>query len=214
MLLIKRCFDIAVSSVLLLVLSPLLLTCAVAIKIDSQGEVFFRQPRLGKNARVFLIFKFRSMINDAAKTGCGTLTHANDSRVTSVGRILRKYRLDELPQLINVLKGEMSLVGPRPLLPDYIDRYSDYDKTRMSVLPGMTGWQQINGGSRHSWEERIASDVWYVEHYSLYLDLLILLRTPLVVIKADSVFGADGWQKSGLPPEKSTAKRNEERKLV
>jgi lipopolysaccharide/colanic/teichoic acid biosynthesis glycosyltransferase len=195
----KRLLDLAASMALLAIFSPVLLACAIAIRLDSEGPIFFRQSRLGRYGRVFRIFKFRTMIPNAAASGDGLLTRSNDPRITRVGAILRRYRLDEAPQLINVFLGEMSLVGPRPLLPEFLPYYSDTDLIRLLVPPGMTGWQQIRGGSRDSWDERISHDVWYVEHIGLGLDLAVLIQTPFVVLRGNSVYGADGWQRSGVP---------------
>lgn len=199
---IKQICDFIAAVFLFAMLSPLFVGIAVAIKLDSRGPVFFRQRRLGFRETIFLIFKFRTMIPNAVAVGSGLVTFDGDPRVTRVGRVLRKFRLDELPQLINVLLGQMSLVGPRPLLPDYLGSYSERDKKRMSMPPGMTGWQQVTGGATHSWRERTESDIWYVEHWTLWLDLKILIKTPLVVFKADTVFGKDGRQLSGVPDDR------------
>jgi lipopolysaccharide/colanic/teichoic acid biosynthesis glycosyltransferase len=196
---IKRAFDLIVASLVLLLISPLMLLAAVAIKMDTRGPVFFRQKRLGFKGRTFSIFKFRSMISESTHLGTGLVTQAGDFRITRTGNIFRKTRIDELPQLFNVLKGDMSLVGPRPLLPEFLRYYTDYDRRRMETLPGMTGWQQVNGASRHSWKERIALDAWYVENRSFWLDLKILFLTLAVVLKADTSYAEDGSQTSGLP---------------
>ncbi|MDO8586160.1 MAG: sugar transferase [Armatimonadota bacterium] len=203
---LKRLFDCAGASLALALLSPLFSALAVAIKLDSQGPVFFRQKRLGYRGRMFSIFKFRTMIPNAASVGAGLPTFDGDPRVTKVGRVLRKRRLDELPQLFNVLLGQMSLVGPRPLMPDYLESYSQRDKKRMLMPPGMTGWQQVHGGATHNWLERIESDIWYVEHWTPWLDILVLLKTPAVVFKADTVYGKDGWQRCGVPDEQLAPK--------
>jgi lipopolysaccharide/colanic/teichoic acid biosynthesis glycosyltransferase len=134
-----------------------------------------------------------------AEAGAVPLTGRDDPRITRVGRFLRASRIDELPQLLNVLAGDMSLVGPRPLLPEFLAYYSTFDLRRLEVPPGMTGWQQVNGAARHSWRERVALDVWYVDHRSLGLDLRILWKTVAVVVRADTVYAEDGSQDSGLP---------------
>jgi lipopolysaccharide/colanic/teichoic acid biosynthesis glycosyltransferase len=139
------------------------------------------------------------MVINAVNQGAGLATFQNDPRVTRVGTWLRKYRIDELPQIFNVLRGKMSLVGPRPLLPDYLDAYSARDRRRLLVKPGVTGWQQVNGGSRNTWDERITLDLWYVDNWSFWVDLKVLLLTVLVVLKSDGVYGNDGWQRSGYP---------------
>lgn len=196
---VKRAADLFASAMLLAILGPALLACAVIIRCDSKGPVFFTQRRLGRKARVFRIIKFRTMVPNAVAAGDGLMTRSNDPRITRVGAVLRRYRMDELPQLINVFRGEMSLVGPRPLLPEFLEYYSDTDRERMLVPPGITGWQQIRGGSRDSWEERIAQDRWYVQHIGLALDIAVIVQTPFIVLRGNSVYGADGWQRSGLP---------------
>ena len=195
----KRLFDLLGSALLIGATTPAMAVCAAAIKATSKGPIFFRQERLGLHGSVFRIFKFRTMVDQAEKRGTGVVTFKTDPRITRVGRVLRDYRLDELPQLFNVLRGEMSLVGPRPLLPRFLPAYSERDKRRLEVPPGMTGWQQVNGGSNHTWEERIDKDVWYVDHRSLLLDLTILLKTVLVVVRPTNVYGSDGQQLSGVP---------------
>lgn len=196
---LTRFLDIAASIVLSVLFAPLLLLTAILIKLDSRGPVFFRQLRAGRTGKLFLIWKFRTMVPDAVNRGAGLLVSQNDPRITSVGSWLRKSRIDELPQLFNVFLGEMSIVGPRPLLPDYLHAYSTQERRRMSVKPGMTGWQQVHGGSRNTWDERIALDLWYVDHRSVWVDLKVLFLTLPVVFKFEGVYGKDGWQRSGLP---------------
>jgi lipopolysaccharide/colanic/teichoic acid biosynthesis glycosyltransferase len=205
---VKRCVDLAGATALLIVCSPLMLLAAVLVRLDSRGPVFFRQERMGKGGAPFPIWKFRTMVDNAVNQGAGLATFQNDPRITRVGAWLRKYRIDELPQLFNVMHGEMSLVGPRPLLPDYLHAYSARDRRRLLVKPGMTGWQQVNGGSRNTWDERVTLDLWYVDNRSLWLDLRILLLTILVVMKADSVYGSDGWQRSGGPASATSGTRD------
>jgi len=198
-LLLKRTVDVVGALVGFALFAPLLLVLVVFIKLDSRGPVFFRQARLGMYGHPFKIWKLRTLVVDAVKLGAGLATYAGDPRVTCLGRMLRKYRIDEVPQLLNVLAGQMSLVGPRPLLPEFLSAYTENERRRLLVPPGMTGWQQVNGGSRNTWEERIELDLWYVDHWSVWLDLVILLRTVWAVLKADTVYGADGWQRSGCP---------------
>ena len=195
----KRILDVVVGTLMLLVLSPVLLGAALAIRLDTPGPIFFRQTRLGQGGRLFSIFKFRTMLQDSLHLGTGLETSRSDFRITAVGAVLRNLRIDELPQLFNVLKGEMSLVGPRPLLPEFLPYYSELDQRRMEAVPGMSGWQQVNGAARHSWRERVALDVWYVDHRSLWLDLKILLLTVGVVFRADTSYAEDGSQNSGVP---------------
>jgi len=211
-LILKRCFDIMAATALLIVAAPLMVLTAGLIKLDSPGPVFFRQKRVGKNGEPFQIWKFRTMVVNAVNQGVGLMTFQHDPRITRIGSWLRKYRIDELPQIFNILCGKMSLVGPRPLLPDYLDAYSERDRRRMLVKPGVTGWQQVNGGSRNTWDERITLDLWYVDNWNLWVDLKVLLLTVLVVLKSDGVYGNDGWQRSGSPASTSQAidKRGEQ----
>ena len=195
----KRAFDLVVGSGILLLASPVLAALALAIRLDTAGPAWFRQRRLGLGGRPFSILKFRTMLHGSTRLGTGLETSREDFRITRVGRVLRNLRLDELPQLINVLKGEMSLVGPRPLLPEFLPYYAPLDRRRLEVLPGMTGWQQVHGAARNSWRERVALDVWYVDHQSLWLDLRILWLTIGVLLRADTVYAPDGSQTSGLP---------------
>lgn len=172
----KRLLDLAVVIPGLLLLSPVLLVAAVAVALS--GPVFFRQTRIGQGGRPFTIWKFRTMVVNAGDLGdTPHLTVGDDPRVTPVGRWLRATKVDELPQLLNVLRGEMSLVGPRPLLPEYLPRYSPQQARRHEVRPGLTGWAQVNGRNALTWERKFALDVWYVDHASLALDLRILLLT-------------------------------------
>ena len=195
----KRCLDLLVGSLMLLTLSPVLAGAALAIRLDTPGAILFRQTRLGLRGRAFSIFKFRTMLQDSTLLGSGLETSREDFRITAVGALLRNLRIDELPQLFNVLRGEMSLVGPRPLLPEFLPYYSELDRRRLEALPGMSGWQQVNGAARHSWRERVALDIWYVDHRSLWLDLKILWLTVGVVLRADSSYAEDGSQNSGVP---------------
>ena len=195
-LVIKRVTDIAVSATLLVLSAPLMLICAAIIKLDSKGPVFFRQDRLGLHGELFRVFKFRTMARDVDQK---LITSVDDLRITRVGRVFRKFRMDEWPQLINVLRGEMSLVGPRPLVPLHAATWTEHERGRLKMKPGMTGWQQINGAATNTWDERIALDLWYIEHWSLWLDLRIFLRTPLVVLRANTVYGRDGRELSAVP---------------
>jgi lipopolysaccharide/colanic/teichoic acid biosynthesis glycosyltransferase len=195
----KRAFDLVLGFALLLLAGPFLALLAAAVRLDSPGPALFRQVRLGLGARPFTIFKFRTMRRHSVGPGSCLEVSRDDERITRVGRVLRNLRLDELPQLLNVIRGEMSLVGPRPLLPEFLPYYSERDRRRLLLPPGMTGWQQVNGAARHSWRERVDLDLWYLEHRSLGLDLRVLWRTAGVVLRADTVYAADGSQRSGLP---------------
>lgn len=192
-LLIKRLFDIVVSLMGLAVLAIPFVLIALAIKLDSKGPVFFKQERVGKDGRKFICWKFRTMVEGAINQGLGVTVAQDDPRITRVGRFLRNWGLDELPQLINVLKGEMSLVGPRPTLPYQVELYDDFQKRRLDVKPGITGWALVNGRNRLPWEERIKLDVWYVDHWSIWLDFKIILKTFWVVlVTREGLYGEGG----------------------
>lgn len=178
---LKRLFDLTCSVFLLLILSPLFVLIALAIKITSPGEVFFKQQRLGLNGKIFWMYKFRSMIPNAVNIGAGMFVEKDDPRITPVGKLLRKTSLDELPQLLNIIRGEMSLVGPRPAPLHHLDKYDARQRKRLSVKPGITGWAQVRGRLALYWPERIELDLWYIENYSFWLDLRILAETVLVV---------------------------------
>lgn len=183
---VKRVLDILLSLLALILLIPLFIAVAIAIKIDSPGEVFFKQERLGLNARVFKIYKFRSMCVGAEQQGTGQYSFAGDPRVTRVGKFLRATSIDELPQLINILKGEMSFVGPRPPLtyhPWGLSSYTPSQLRMFEVRPGITGWAQVNGRKEVEWHERIRKNVYYVDHCSLWLDIKIIFMTFFKVLK-------------------------------
>jgi lipopolysaccharide/colanic/teichoic acid biosynthesis glycosyltransferase len=174
----KRLLDLAGAGVALVIAAPVMAATAVAVAADVGRPVLFRQERPGRNGRPFIMYKFRTM-----RDGAGT----DAERLTPVGRFLRATSLDELPELLNVLKGDMSLVGPRPLLTRYLDRYTSEQARRHEVRPGITGWAQINGRNAISWEEKFALDVWYVDHWSIALDLAILARTVLAVLRREGI---------------------------
>jgi len=184
-----RAFDLVASVVLLILLAPLLLMVALAIKLDSPGPIFFRQERVGRGGRPFLLWKFRTMIPSAASEGMGLLTTPDDYRITRVGRLLRLASIDELPQLLNVIKGDMSLVGPRPGLPEHLAAYDSRQRRRLLVRPGITGLAQVKGRNSLPWPERIEYDLQYVENRSLLLNLRILLATVPVLFRRDLVYG-------------------------
>jgi len=183
---IKRWFDIILSLVLLIIFSPFIVIIALVIKITSPGEIVFRQQRLGRYGKIFYLLKFRSMVKNAQFLGSGMLLEENDARITPLGKFLRKTSLDELPQLINVLKGEMSIVGPRPAPLHHLPKYDDEQRRRLQVRPGITGWAQVNGRLALYWPQRIELDVWYIDHYSLWLDCKILIKTALTVFDKES----------------------------
>lgn len=176
----KRFFDILAASLALLVFSPLLLIVALLVRLTSEGPVIFKQARIGKDGKVFEIYKFRSMCVGAEQTGSGVYSGKGDARVTKVGKVLRATSIDELPQLVNILKGEMSFIGPRPPLTYHPWKYSEYtdEQLRMfEVRPGITGWAQVNGRKDVEWHHRIELNVWYVDHMSFLLDIKILFLT-------------------------------------
>lgn len=181
-LVIKRLLDAGVAGMLLLVLAPLLVALGVAVRLTSPGAAIFRQVRVGMGGRSFVIYKFRTMTQDAPSSPLGTYAYRDDPRITRLGRLLRRTSVDELPQLVNVLKGEMSIVGPRPDLPHHVDAYSAHQRRRLEMRPGITGLAQVSGRNDLSWEERIELDVEYVERWSLRLDGEIVVRTAAVIL--------------------------------
>lgn len=203
---VKRFLDVTASFLGLVLLSPLMLAVSILIKIDSRGPVIFRQKRIGRNGKVFEIYKFRSMCVGAEKTSSGVYSGKGDARVTRIGKILRATSIDELPQLLNILKGEMSFVGPRPPLtyhPWKYEEYTDFQKRMFEVRPGITGWAQVNGRKDVEWHKRIELNVWYVDHMSLLLDIKIMFMTAFKVLT-----NADN-ENSGATVNKSTEPSND-----
>ncbi|UOE95438.1 sugar transferase [Alkalihalobacillus sp. LMS39] len=180
----KRLFDIIVSFFLIFLLLPLFLIVTVLVRVKLGTPILFKQVRPGLNEKPFTLFKYRTMTNERGKDGN---LLSDEMRLTSFGLLLRKFSLDELPQLFNVLKGDISLVGPRPLLMEYLPLYSGEQRKRHQVRPGITGWAQVNGRNAVSWEERFTLDVWYVDNYSFLLDLKILFMTVVKVIKSEGI---------------------------
>ena len=172
-----RILDIAVALLALIILSPLLLIAAIAIKLGSRGPVFYRQRRVGEGGREFEMLKLRTMVAGSDPVGVGTVVTRDDPRVTAPGRLLRRTSLDEIPNLVNVLRGEMAVVGPRPTIPAQVEDYTPRQHRRHEVRPGITGWAQVQGRAGIPWEERIELDVYYVDHRSALLDARILLKT-------------------------------------
>jgi lipopolysaccharide/colanic/teichoic acid biosynthesis glycosyltransferase len=179
---LPRAADLVIATVGLALISPLLVLAAIAIKLESRGPVLYRQRRVGKGGVVFEMFKLRTMRKGADPIGVGTAVTSGDPRVTRVGRLLRRFALDELPNLFNVLRGDMRIVGPRATLPAQVELYTPRQRRRLDLRPGVTGWAQIHGRAGIPWEERIELDVWYVEHRSLRLDLKILAKTPRALL--------------------------------
>jgi lipopolysaccharide/colanic/teichoic acid biosynthesis glycosyltransferase len=179
---LPRLADVAIASFALLLTAPVAALAVLAIKLDSRGPALYRQPRVGRHGRPFELFKFRTMVPGSDPVGIGTAVSDADPRVTRVGRLLRRSSLDELPNLLNVLRGEMAVVGPRPTIPAQVELYTPRQRRRLEVKPGLTGWAQVNGRASLPWEERIELDVWYVEHRSPGLDLRILARTARLLL--------------------------------
>jgi lipopolysaccharide/colanic/teichoic acid biosynthesis glycosyltransferase len=191
----NRAVDVAIAGTALVVTSPLLALAALAIKLEDRGPVVYRQTRVGRDGADFELLKLRTMVVGAEKMGAGFAVNEGDSRITRTGRILRKLSLDELPQLWNVVRGEMSVIGPRPTLRYQVEEYNERQRRRLEVRPGITGWAQIHGRATLPWAERIELDVWYVEHRDWKTDLLILLRTPLALFGGTYKGQTGGWQR-------------------
>jgi lipopolysaccharide/colanic/teichoic acid biosynthesis glycosyltransferase len=194
----SRVIDLVVGGIGAVLTAPLVAVLALAIRLESPGHPLYTQTRVGKDGELFQIYKLRTMVPGAEFTGAGLAIQQGDDRITRIGAFLRRYSLDELPNLWNVVQGEMSIVGPRPTLAVQVEQYTDRQRGRLAVKPGMTGWAQINGRTSLAWPERIELDLWYVEHRSLGLDLRILARTGRMVFRGDGVYKGEtgGW----VPP--------------
>jgi lipopolysaccharide/colanic/teichoic acid biosynthesis glycosyltransferase len=193
---VSRALDFVLAAALLVVTAPLLAIAAVAIRLESKGPVFYRQRRVGRHGHPFELLKLRTMVPGAEAMGAGIYVLEGDPRITRSGRLLRRFSLDELPNLINVLRGDMAIVGPRPTVQEQVDRYTERQRRRLEVKPGITGWAQINGRTSLPWPERIELDVWYVEHRSLRLDLRILARSARMLASGRGLYSEDlkqGW---------------------
>ena len=188
----KNIIDFVIALIGLIILSPIFLIVAVLIKLDSTGPVFFKQKRIGKDGKVFKIWKFRTMIEKSENIGLGIEVSKHDPRITRIGRFLRRFGIDELFQFINIIFGQMSLVGPRAGLPFQVEKYSEAEKKRVQVKPGITNINILKGWNTLSWKERIKWDIWYIENWSLLLDLKILLKTPFVVLSGRGQYGKKG----------------------
>ena len=190
----NRAADVTIAGTSLLIASPLLGIAALMVKLEGRGPVLYRQTRVGKGGADFELLKLRTMVVGAETIGAGYAINEGDSRITRVGRLLRRLSLDELPQLWNVIRGDMSVIGPRPTLRYQVERYDAQQARRLDVKPGITGWAQIHGRAALPWDERIALDVWYVEHRSAWLDLKILARTPLALFGGTYKGDTGGWK--------------------
>jgi lipopolysaccharide/colanic/teichoic acid biosynthesis glycosyltransferase len=191
---VNRALDVAGASLGLALVSPALAVAALAIKLEDRGPILYRQRRVGQDGREFELVKLRTMVVGAEKEGAGWAVNRGDPRITRVGRALRRLSLDELPQLWNVVRGEMSLIGPRPTLAYQVEQYTPRQRKRLDVKPGITGWAQIHGRASLPWDERIELDVWYVENRSPLVELKILLRTPLALLGGTYKGETGGWR--------------------
>jgi lipopolysaccharide/colanic/teichoic acid biosynthesis glycosyltransferase len=187
-----------VASVALVLSSPILLAAMVAVRLESHGSPIYRQHRVGKDGRPFEMLKLRTMVSGAEHQGAGMSVNYGDPRITRVGHILRRFSIDELPNLVNVLRGEMSIVGPRPTIQVQVDQYTDRQRRRLDVKPGLTGWAQVNGRASLPWHERIELDLWYVEHRSFLLDLRIIAKTVSMLVRGTGLYKGEkgGWKPS------------------
>ena len=188
----RRAFDVVVAAAGLLAASPFLLAAVVAIRLESPGSPIYRQRRVGLDGRAFDVVKLRTMVSGAERLGAGLAVSEGDTRITRVGRVLRRTSLDEVPNLVNVLRGEMAIVGPRPTVPVQVQQYDARQRGRLAVRPGITGWAQVNGRAELPWSERIELDLWYIEHRSWALDLKILWRSLRIVFGGEGLYRGDG----------------------
>ena len=193
---LKRAFDLTAGALLLALAAPLLAAACAAIRIESRGAAVYRQRRVGKDGEEFDLLKLRTMVSGAERIGAGLAVDEGDPRITRVGAVLRRWSLDELPNLVNVVRGEMSLVGPRPTVQVQVAQYSARQLGRLSVEPGITGWAQVKGRAALPWHERIELDLWYIEHWSVLLDLRILAETVRLLVSGQGLYRGPtgGWR--------------------
>jgi lipopolysaccharide/colanic/teichoic acid biosynthesis glycosyltransferase len=194
--LVRRALDLVIAGSVSILTAPLVAVLALMVRLESHGHPLYTQARVGKDGELFEIYKLRTMVHGAEFTGAGLAIQEGDDRITRIGRFLRRYSLDELPNLWNVLRGEMSIIGPRPTLQVQVEQYTDRERGRLSVKPGITGWAQVNGRASLPWSERIELDLWYVEHRTLALDLEILARTVRMVLTGQGLYKGEtgGWR--------------------
>jgi len=193
---VSRALDVLIATAGLVIGAPVIVAAAVAIRLESRGHHIYRQRRVGRDGVPFEMYKLRTMVSGAESMGAGLAVNAGDARITRIGGFLRRTSLDELPNLVNVLRGELAIVGPRPTVQVQVDQYSQRQRGRLTVTPGITGWAQVNGRATLPWSERIELDLWYVEHRSLWLDLRILARTVAMVVGGHGLYKGDtgGWR--------------------
>ena len=194
--LIRRTLDLVIAGAASALTAPVVALLALAVRLESPGHPIYTQTRVGKDGELFEIYKLRTMVHGAEFTGAGLAIQEGDDRITRLGRFLRRYSLDELPNLWNVVRGEMSIIGPRPTLQVQVEQYTDRERGRLAVKPGITGWAQVNGRASLPWPERIELDLWYVEHRTLSLDMEILVRTVRMVVTGQGLYKGEtgGWR--------------------
>jgi lipopolysaccharide/colanic/teichoic acid biosynthesis glycosyltransferase len=194
--LVRRALDLVIAGAVSALTAPVVALLALAVRLESPGHPIYTQTRVGKDGALFEIYKLRTMVHGAEFTGAGLAIQEADDRITRLGRFLRRYSLDELPNLWNVLRGEMSIIGPRPTLQVQVDQYTERERGRLAVKPGITGWAQVNGRASLPWSERIELDLWYVEHRTLALDFEILVRTVRMVVTGQGLYKGEtgGWR--------------------
>jgi lipopolysaccharide/colanic/teichoic acid biosynthesis glycosyltransferase len=194
--LVRRALDLVIAGAVCVVTAPVVALLALVVRLESHGHPIYTQTRVGKDGALFEIYKLRTMVHGAEFTGAGLAIQEGDDRITRLGRFLRRYSLDELPNLWNVLRGEMSIIGPRPTLQVQVDQYTERERGRLAVKPGITGWAQVNGRASLPWSERIELDLWYVEHRTLALDFEILVRTVRMVVTGQGLYKGEtgGWR--------------------
>ena len=193
---VRRALDLVIAGAVSALTAPVVALLALAVRLESRGHPIYTQTRVGKDGGLFEIYKLRTMVHGAEFTGAGLAIQEGDDRITRLGRFLRRYSLDELPNLWNVLRGEMSIIGPRPTLQVQVDQYTERERGRLAVKPGITGWAQVNGRASLPWSERIELDLWYVEHRTLALDFEILVRTVRMVVTGQGLYKGEtgGWR--------------------